>query len=51
LRNGSRDYTFTVDIKYEKQVDRLISILEESKETVEKKIHDDNWIKDIGLLS
>jgi len=51
LRNGSRDYTFTVDIKYEKQVDRLISILEESKETVEKKIHDDDWIKDVGLLS
>ena len=50
LRNGSRDYTFVLNIKYEKQIDCLINILEESRETLEKEINDTKWIKDVGLL-
>lgn len=50
LRNGSRDYTFTLNIKYEKDIDRLINILEETKETVEKEMNDTKWIKDIGVM-
>lgn len=50
LRNGSRDYTFMMNIKYEKQLDRLINILEESKEIIEKEICVTNWIEDTGLL-
>jgi len=50
LRNGSRDYTFTLGIGYEKDIDRLINIMEETKEIVEKEINDEKWIKDIGFI-
>lgn len=50
LRNGSRDYSFMLNIKYEKYVDELIKILEESKETVENELNEKNWIKDVGSL-
>jgi hypothetical protein len=49
LRNGSRDYTFMLNIEHEKEIDRLINILEETKEAVEKEIND-KWIKDIGVI-
>ena len=38
-----------LDIKYEKYVDKLIDILIESKETLEKEIFNEKWIKDIGV--
>lgn len=50
IRNGSRDYNFSVEIKHEKNIKYLISILNDAKNKIENEILEKEWVRDVGLV-
>jgi len=49
IRNGSRDYNFVLEIKYENYIEYLISLLNDAKNTIENQILEKEWVVDVGL--
>lgn len=49
IRNGSRDYNFVLEIKHEKYIEYLISLLNDAKNAIENEILEKEWVVDVGL--
>ena len=50
IRNGSRDYNFALEIKHEKNIKYLMSILIDAKNKIENEMLEKKWVGDVGLM-
>lgn len=50
IRNGSRDYNFALEIKHEKNIKYLMSILIDAKKKIENEMLEKKWVGDVGLM-
>jgi len=50
IRNGSRDYNFVLEIKHEKNIKYLMSILNDAKNKIENEMIEEKWVRDVGVV-